>query len=40
MVTLFNQGGDAEIAKKIKIAETYWHNHSLESSWGALWWYH
>jgi hypothetical protein len=21
---------------KIKIGETYWHDHSLESSWGAL----
>jgi hypothetical protein len=31
-----HQGWDTEIAQKFKIVETYWHNHSLESSSGAL----
>jgi hypothetical protein len=30
------QGRDTEIAKKNNIVETYWHDHSLERSWGAL----
>jgi hypothetical protein len=31
------QGQDSEIAQKIfKIVKTYWHDHSLESSWEAL----
>jgi hypothetical protein len=38
MVTSVTQGRDTEIAqaKDFKIVGTYWHNHSLESSWGAL----
>jgi hypothetical protein len=24
------------LPKKFKIVKTYWHDHSLESSWGAL----
>jgi hypothetical protein len=32
-----HQGRDTEIAQKnFKIFETYWHDHSLESSWGTL----
>jgi hypothetical protein len=29
------QGQDTEIAQT-KIVKTYWHDHSVESSWGAL----
>jgi hypothetical protein len=31
-----HQGQDTEIAHKFKIVETYWPDHSLESSWRAL----
>jgi hypothetical protein len=31
-----HQGRDTEIAKKCNIVRTYWHGHSLESTWGAL----
>jgi hypothetical protein len=31
-----HQEQDTEIANKFKIVETYRHDHSLESSWGAL----
>jgi hypothetical protein len=31
-----HQGRDTKIAQKVKIVETYWHDHSLESSWEAL----
>jgi hypothetical protein len=30
------KGGTQKLHKKIKIVETYWHDHSLESSRGAL----
>jgi hypothetical protein len=36
MVTSVNKGGTQELPKKtFKIVKTYWHDHSLESSWGA-----
>jgi hypothetical protein len=31
-----HQGRDTEIDPKFKIVITYWHDHSLKSSWGAL----
>jgi hypothetical protein len=31
-----HQGQEKEIAPKFKIVVTYWHDHSLESSWGAF----
>jgi hypothetical protein len=37
MVTSVTKGGrDTESAKEFKIVETYWHDHSLESSGGVL----
>jgi hypothetical protein len=36
MVTSVTKGGTQKLPKKVKIVETYWHDHSLESSWGAL----
>jgi hypothetical protein len=34
-VDFCHQGGTQKLSKN-KIIETYWHDHSLESSWGAL----
>jgi hypothetical protein len=31
-----HMGETQKLAQKFKIVETYWHGHSLESSWGAL----
>jgi hypothetical protein len=31
-----HQVQDTEIAQKVNIVETYWHDHALERSWGAL----
>jgi hypothetical protein len=37
MVASVTKGGTHKLYKRfIKIVETYWHDHSLESSWGAL----
>jgi hypothetical protein len=36
MVTSVTKSGTQKLAKKIKIVETYWHDHSLESSGVAL----
>jgi hypothetical protein len=36
MVTSVTKGGTQKLPQKFKIVETYWHDHSLESSWGAL----
>jgi hypothetical protein len=29
------KGRTQKLPKKLKIVETHWHDHSLESSWGA-----
>jgi hypothetical protein len=34
MVTSVTKGG--KLPENFKIVGTYWHDHSLESSWGAL----
>jgi hypothetical protein len=32
-----HQGQDTEIVQQnLRLVETYWHDHSLERSWGAL----
>jgi hypothetical protein len=31
-----HEGGTQKLPPKFKIVEAYWHDHSLESSWGAL----
>jgi hypothetical protein len=36
MVTSVTEGRTQKLQKKFKIVETYWCDHSLESSWGAL----
>jgi hypothetical protein len=36
MVTSVAKGGKHKLPKNIKIVETYWHDHSLQSTWGAL----
>jgi hypothetical protein len=36
MVTSVTKGKIQKLAKKFKIVETYWLEHSLESSWWAL----
>jgi hypothetical protein len=36
METSITKGGKQKLQKNIKIVKTYWHDHSLESSWGAL----
>jgi hypothetical protein len=36
MATSVTKGGTQKLSKKINIVGTYWHDHSLESSWGAL----
>jgi hypothetical protein len=33
---LCHQEQEKKLAKKFKIVETYWHDHALEISWGAL----
>jgi hypothetical protein len=35
MVTRVTESRTQKLTKKFKIVETYWHDHSLESSWGA-----
>jgi hypothetical protein len=35
-VTKGMKGGTQKLPQKFMIVETYWHDHSLESSWGAL----
>jgi hypothetical protein len=36
MVTSVAEGGTQKLPKICKIIKTLWHDHSLESSWGAL----
>jgi hypothetical protein len=36
MVTSVHKGRTQKLPQKFKIVETYWHDHSLESSCGAL----
>jgi hypothetical protein len=36
LLTSVTKGRTQKLPQKIKIAETYRHDHSLESSWGAL----
>jgi hypothetical protein len=36
MATSVTKGGTKKLSKKLKIVETYRHDHSLESSGGAL----
>jgi hypothetical protein len=36
MVMSVTKGGTQKLPKIFKIVETYLHDHSLESSWGAL----
>jgi hypothetical protein len=36
MVTSVTKGGTQKLPKKDKIVEIYWHDDSLESSWGPL----
>jgi hypothetical protein len=36
MATYVTKGGTQKLLKTIKIVETYWYDHSLESSRGAL----
>jgi hypothetical protein len=36
MVTSVTKGGTQKLPKQSKIVVTYWHDHSLESSWEAL----
>jgi hypothetical protein len=36
MVTSVTKGRTQKLPKKCKIVETYRHDHSFESSWGAL----
>jgi hypothetical protein len=36
MVTSVTKGGTQKLPQAFKIVETFWHDHSLESSWGAL----
>jgi hypothetical protein len=38
-VTSVTKGGTQKLPKKYNIVETYWHDHSLESSWGALYFF-
>jgi hypothetical protein len=33
---LIFKGGTQKLPQQVKIVETYWHDHSLESSWGPL----
>jgi hypothetical protein len=33
---MVTKGGTHKLPKKFKIIKTYWHDHSLESSWVAL----
>jgi hypothetical protein len=40
MVTSVTKGGTQKLPKTLKIVETYGHDHSLESSWGAVSDYH
>jgi hypothetical protein len=41
MVTSVTKGGTQKFPKKFnKIVETYWHDHSLETSSGTFWWLH
>jgi hypothetical protein len=35
-VKCVTKGGTQKLTPKIKVDETYWHDHSLESSWGAF----
>jgi hypothetical protein len=35
-VTFVTKDGTQKLPQKFNIVETYWHDHSLESSWGAL----
>jgi uncharacterized membrane protein len=36
MMTSVTKGGALKLPKRFKIVATYWHDHSLESSWDAL----
>jgi hypothetical protein len=36
MVTSVTKGGTQKLPQRFEFVETYWHDHSLESSWGAL----
>jgi hypothetical protein len=36
IATSFTKVGHRNWPKNVKIVKTYWHDHSLESSWGAL----
>jgi hypothetical protein len=36
MMTYLTKGRTQKLAQKFKIVKTYWHDHSLESSWKAL----
>jgi hypothetical protein len=36
MVTSVTKSRTQKLSQKIKIVERYWHDHSLESTWGAL----
>jgi hypothetical protein len=36
MVTSVNKGGTQKLPKEFTIVQTYWHDHSLERSPGAL----
>jgi hypothetical protein len=36
MATSVTKGGTQKMPKISKIVKRYWHDHSLESSWGAL----
>jgi hypothetical protein len=36
MVTSVTKDGTQKLPQNFKIVETYWHDHSIESSWGAL----
>jgi hypothetical protein len=35
-VNAIAKGGTQKLPQKFKIVEIYWHDHSLERSWGAL----
>jgi hypothetical protein len=36
MVTSVTKDGTQKLPKQFRIVVTYWHDHSLESSWGEL----
>jgi hypothetical protein len=37
MVTSVTKGGTQKLPQQfLRLEETYWHDHSLENSWGAL----